>query len=90
MKNDCGKMHKPDYNSACCFKFLIEMHDHAESQTLIHKYAKLFLTTINHYYKTNKLSFEYIKLDMMKLLLEILTKVISHFFFLSIFYSNIR
>jgi hypothetical protein len=87
---ECKSIHIPDYNKTCCYKHLIEMYDYAENQTLIHKYAKLFMSCLNHNYKLNMLMIDGLKLDMLKSLLNIITRVISHFYFLSIIVYNFK
>lgn len=83
MKTDCGNIHKPDYSKACCIKFLIEMNELSQNCTLYHKFAKLFLRTLNHSNKNNSLNFENFKFDILSSFLDILTKNISHYYFLS-------
>lgn len=83
MKTDCGSIHKPDYSKACCIKFLIEMNQASQNNTLYHKFAKLFLMTLNHSNKNNSLIFDSYKLDFLNSFLDVLTKNISHYFFLS-------
>jgi len=83
MKTDCGNIHKPDYSKACCIKFLIEMNELSDNCTLYHKFSKLLLLTLNHSDKNNNLNFENLKLDMLNSFLNVLTKNMSHFYFLS-------
>lgn len=83
MKTDCGNIHKPDYSKACCIKFLIEMNELSQNCTLYHKFAKLFLRTLNHSNKNNSLNFENFKLDILSSFLDVLTKNIAHYYFLS-------
>ena len=84
MKNECGQIHSPNYLTTCCIRHLLEMSKYAEMQTQTKKYSKLLLTTLNHAYKENTIAFKSMKLDLIKLLLEVLSKYISHFFNLSI------
>lgn len=87
---ECGKKHQISYKESCCLKHLIEMNFHAEAQTLTHKYCKLLFLTLNHFHKLNQLCFEALKLDAARILLEILSKHISHFYFLNKFeYSKV-
>lgn len=83
MKTDCGAIHKPNYSIACCIKFLIEMNEASQNSTLYHKFANLFLMTINHSNKNNTLNFDVYKLDFLNCFLEVLTRNISHYYFLS-------
>ena len=80
MKNECGQIHSPNYLTTCCIRHLLEMSKYAEMQTQTKKYSKLLLTTLNHAYKENTIAFKSMKLDLIKLLLEVLSKYISHFF----------
>jgi hypothetical protein len=87
---ECGKKHLINYKESCCVKHLIEMNFHAEAQTLTHKYSKLLFLTLNHFYKLSQLNFENMKLDTARIFLEIMSKHISHFYFLNKFeYSKI-
>lgn len=83
MKTDCENTHKADYSKACCIKFLIEMSEHSQNSTLYHKFSKLLLLTLNHADKNNSLIFENFKLDILNSFLDMLTKNMSHFYFLS-------
>jgi len=89
MKTDCGNTHKPDYSKACCIKFLIEMSDLSQNSTLYHKYSKLLLLTLNHADKNNSLNFENMKLDILNSFLDVLTRNMAHFYFLSKAKANI-
>ena len=46
MKNECGKLHIPNYSVSCCLRHLLEMAKYAEMQTQIKKYSKLLLITV--------------------------------------------
>ena len=83
MLTDCGNIHKPDYSKACCIKFLLEMSELSENCTLYHKFAKLFLKALNHLNKINTFNFESYKFDFLNSFLNVLTKNISHYYFLS-------
>jgi hypothetical protein len=83
MLNDCNKIHEIDYNSSCCYKHLIIMYDHAETHVLIHKYANLFLKTLNHYFKLDQLSSESLSFEIIKNILNIITRISSHYYYLS-------
>jgi hypothetical protein len=85
MLNDCEKNHETNYNISCCYKHLILMHYHSETHLLHQKFANLFLKTLNHYFKLGHLEIEHIKFEILKKLLDIVTKTNSHFFFQGIF-----
>ena len=90
MKNECGKLHIPNYSVSCCLRHLLEMSKYAEMQTQIKKYSKLLLITLNHSYRENSLNFQSMKLDLVLLLLDVLSKYISHFFLINKFeYSKL-
>jgi hypothetical protein len=82
MQNECNQRHIPNFETSCCYKHLILMRDHADKSLLYSKYAKLVLLTLNRAYKENALSFETVKLEMIKVILEIICKAISHFYYL--------
>ena len=82
MKTDCGGTHKPEYNKACCIRFLIEMSEISSNSNLFHKFANVFLTNINHSNKSNLLNFESYKFDILSGFLNALTKLICHYYFL--------
>jgi len=88
MKSDCGNIHKPDYSKSCCIRFLIEMNELSNNCTLYHKFSKLLLLTLNHADKNNSLNFDGFKIDILNSFLDILTKNISHFYFLSIYHFS--
>lgn len=83
MKIDCGEIHKPEYTKACCIRFLIEMTEISTNSNLFHKFANVFLTNINHSNKINLLKFESYKFDILSAFLSSLTKLISHYYFIS-------
>jgi hypothetical protein len=83
MKTDCGSIHKPDYTKACCIKFLVEMSEISQNCHLYYKFANLFLTHINHSNKNNLLNFENYKIDVLCGFLNALTKIVSHYYYLS-------
>ncbi len=83
MLNDCKKTHEINYSSSCCYKHLIIMHDYSDTHMLISKYSSLFLKTLNHHFKLNKLEIEKIKIDLLINLLNIITRINSHFYFIS-------
>ncbi len=83
MLNDCRKNHEINYSSSCCYKHLILMHDHSETHMLISKYSSLFLKTLNHHFKLNNLETDKIKFDTLLNLLNTITRINSHFYFLS-------
>ena len=81
---DCKKYHGINYSSSCCYKHLILMHDHSETHMLINKFANLFLKTMNHHFKQNRLEIESMSFDLLINILNIVTKINSHFYFISI------
>ncbi len=83
MINDCKKLHEINYTLSCCYKHLILIHDHSETHMLISKYSSLFLKTMNHYFKLNKLDIENIKFEILINILNIITRINSHFYFIS-------
>ncbi len=83
MKTDCGNNHKPDYSKSCCVKSLLELSELSENSTLYHKFAKLFLSAVNHANKNDSLDFYNFKIEMLNSFLDVMTKNMSHFFFLS-------
>ena len=90
MKNECGKLHIPNYSVSCCLRHLLEMAKYAEMQTQIKKYSKLLLITLNHSYRENSLNIQSMKLDLVLLLLDVLSNYISHFFLINKFeYSKL-
>ena len=80
MKNECNKLHEPNYTQTCCLRHLLEMAKYAEMQTKIKKYSKLLLITLNHAYRDNAFNFKQLKLDLLLNLLEVISKYISHFY----------
>jgi hypothetical protein len=83
MKIDCGAIHKPDYTKSCCIRFLIEMTEFSNNANLFHKFANIFLTNINHSFKSNLLSFGNYKFDILSNLLNCLTKLITYYYFIN-------
>ena len=83
MNQDCQNKYIPNYKKACCLKHLIILNNISEINLLDHKYGKFLLKTLNHYYKekSENLSNE-INLDNSLKFLNIITKYISHYYFL--------
>ena len=83
MNQDCQNKYIPNYKKACCLKHLIILNNISEINLLDHKYGKFLLKTLNYYYKekSEKLSNE-INLDNCLKFLNIITKYISHYYFL--------
>jgi hypothetical protein len=81
MLNDCEKNHEINYSHLCCYKHLILMYNHSETHLLQQKFANLFLKTLNHFFKLNQLEAQQIKFENLKIVLDIISKVNSHFYF---------
>ena len=83
MIQDCQNKFIPNYKKTCCLKHLIILNNISEINLLDHKYGKFLLKTLNHYYKekSENLSNE-INLDNSLKFLNIITKYISHYYFL--------
>jgi hypothetical protein len=81
MLNECDKVHEINYFYSCCYKHLILMFNHSETHLLHQRYANLFLKTLNHHFKLNKLNIENIKFETLKTVLDIATKLNSQFYF---------
>ena len=83
MIQDCQNKYIPNYKKACCLKHLIILNNISEINLLDHKFGKFLLKTLNYYYKekSDKLSNE-INLDNSLKFLNIITKYISHYYFL--------
>ena len=80
MKNECGKYHYPSFSKTCCLRHLLEMSHLAQKLTLTKKYSKLLLTTLNHVYKEKAFNFSEMKLDLLLLLLDVISKFMGHFY----------
>ena len=80
MKNECGKYHYPSFSKTCCLRHLLEMSHYAQKLTLTKKYSKLLLTTLNHVYKEKAFNFAEMKLDLLLLLLDVISKFMGHFY----------
>ena len=81
--NECEKFHRPDYERSCCMKQLLLMSDHAENQMMNKTYANLLFNTLNRLYKNNNIGYNSMKLDLLKMLLEVITKFTAYFFLTS-------
>jgi hypothetical protein len=81
MLNECEKSHEINYTFSCCYKSLILMFNHSETHLLQSKFSNLFLKTLNHHFKLNQLEILNIKFETLKHVLDICTKVNSHFYF---------
>ena len=46
MKNECGKLHIPNYSVSCCLRHLLEMAKYAEMQTKIKKYSNRHVSLV--------------------------------------------
>ena len=80
MKNECGKIHYPNFSKTCCLRHLLSMAQFAQNQTLTKKYSNLLLTTLNHAYKENAFNFGDMQLDLLILLLDVLSQFMGHFY----------
>ena len=83
MIQDCQKQYLPNFKRSCCLKHLIILNSISEINLLEHKYGKFLLKTLNNLYKekSEKLFIE-INLENSVKFLNIITKYISHYYFL--------
>jgi hypothetical protein len=80
LSNECNRNHLPSYETTCCLKQLLIMNEWAENQMMISKYSNLFFKTLNHFFKRDKLDYENMKLDLLKLFLQVITKFVTFYF----------
>ena len=83
MIQDCQKQYLPNFKRSCCLKHLIILNSVSEINLLEHNYGKFLLKTLNNLYKekSEKLFIE-INLENSVKFLNIITKYISHYYFL--------
>jgi hypothetical protein len=90
MISECNKEHKPTYNSICCFYQLLMVNEYASNQLMEARYSNLLLKTLNHHFKNKSLYLEDLKLDMLKIFLEIISKYSAQYYFnLKLEYSKL-
>ena len=81
MKINCGSYHKVNYKEICCFTNLIEMNEYAENQLKVESYSKILYKIIEKVHEKDDVLFEKFPLNIMKSLIEILSKYINFFYF---------
>jgi tetratricopeptide (TPR) repeat protein len=90
MMSNCNKEHKPCYNNICCLYQLLLVNEYASNQLMDGRYSNIFLKTLNHHYKNNSLYLDDIKLDIIKLFLEVVSKYSAQYYFnLKLDYSKL-
>jgi hypothetical protein len=80
LKNECDNIHLANYNTTCCLKHLLLMNMIADNQMMISKYSQMFLNVLIENYKKDQISYETMKFDILKMLLETITKYTSYLF----------
>jgi hypothetical protein len=78
--NECERHHLVNYDKTCCIKHLLMMSELAENQMMNIKYSNLLIKSLSTMLKNNAIDYETMKLDLIKLLLEVSSKFISYFF----------
>ena len=81
MLNECEKNHEVNYTFSCCYKHLILMFNHSETHLMQQKFSNFFLKTLNHDFKVNQLEIHLVKFENLKIILDIISKVNSQFYF---------
>jgi hypothetical protein len=81
MISECNKDHKPDYNQICCLHQLLILNEHASNQLMETRYSNILLKTLNHHFKKKTLYFENVKLELLKLFLEVVSKYSAQYYF---------
>ena len=83
MQQDCQKEYIPNYNNLCCLKHLIILNNLSEMRLLDSTFGKFLIKNLNNIDKNNKLILsKEINLENSINFLNILSKYISHYYFL--------
>ncbi len=83
MQQDCQKEYIPNYNNLCCLKHLIILNNLSEMRLLDSTFGKFLIKNLNNFDKNNKLILsKEINLENSINFLNILSKYISHYYFL--------
>lgn len=78
--NECERHHEIDYEKTCCIKHLLMMSECAENQMMILTYSNFLIKSLSTLLKNEAIDYENMKLDLIKLLLEVSSKFICYFF----------
>jgi tetratricopeptide (TPR) repeat protein len=81
MISECNKEHRPGYNNICCLFQLLIVNEYASNQLMEARYSYIFLKTLNHHFKHKSFYIDNIKLDILKLFLEVVSKYSSQYYF---------
>ena len=83
MQQDCQKDYKPNFINLCCLKHLIILNSLSEMRLLDSTFGKFLIKNLNNLDKNNKLTLtKEINLENSIQFLNILSKYISHYYFL--------
>lgn len=81
MLQDCQHKHSPSFKTPCCLTHLLLMEEYSKDHLIISKYRKYFSKEITQAYKNNKLQYSKYDINSTNHLMQILIKLISHYYF---------
>jgi len=82
MKNECNITHKINFSEICCIKYLTELDQYSENRQLTEIFSKLLLKTLTINLEQKEYQFPTLKLELVKNLIDVLSKHFSRLFFL--------